>query len=246
MPTSSTERSRLPNGASVLLIDDDVEFCGLLGEYLESVGYNVEMVHRGTQGVACGTTGLWQAIILDVMMPGMDGFEVLREIRKSSSVPVLMLTGRGDEMDVVVGLELGADDYVPKTSSMRQLVARLRAVTRRSQQVVDSELDAIEPDLRVGEVWLSPSMRKATLGEELLDLTPVEFDLLAVLMSSRGHVRSRDALLQATRDRDYEVFDRTIDMHISSIRRKLGDNAKSPRFIRTYRNVGYKFLDPED
>ncbi|YCM42283.1 response regulator transcription factor [Verrucomicrobiaceae bacterium 227] len=241
MPGTSSD----PNDTRLLLIDDDVEFCELLGEYLVSLGYKVERVHRGAQGVTLATSESWQAIILDVMMPGMDGFEVLKEIRKSSAVPVLMLTGRGDEMDVVVGLELGADDYVPKTSSMRQLVARLRAVTRRSQRVLDSDQDAMEPDIQVGAIWLSPSRRKATLGEVILDLTPVEFDLLAALMSSRGRVRSREALLHATRNRDYEIFDRSIDMHISAIRRKLGDNARSPKFIRTYRNVGYKFLDPE-
>ncbi|MEM7013449.1 MAG: response regulator transcription factor [Verrucomicrobiota bacterium] len=230
----------------VLLIDDDVEFCDLLAEYLESVGYSVEATHRGSSGVARALEESWRAVILDVMMPGMDGFEVLKEIRKSSDVPVLMLTGRGDETDVVVGLEIGADDYVAKTSSMRQLVARLRAATRRVNPSTTSEPAAAETDLRAGDVWLSPSMRKATLREELLDLTPVEFDLLACLMRACGRVKSRDALLHETRDRDYEIFDRSIDMHVSSIRRKLGDNAKAPKFIRTYRNVGYKFLDPDE
>lgn len=229
----------------VLLIDDDVEFCELLGEYLESVGYQPEMAHRGAVGVERASEETWQAVILDVMMPGIDGFEVLKEIRKTSEVPVLMLTGRGDETDVVVGLEIGADDYLPKTSSMRQLLARLRAVTRRAQQPRNPRDDDLEPDIRVGELWLSPSMRRVTHKNELLDLTQVEFDLLAALMRSAGRVKSRDALLAETRDRDYEIFDRSIDMHISALRRKLGDNAKTPKFIRTYRNVGYKFLNPD-
>lgn len=234
-----------PAPVRVLLIDDDVEFCELLGEYLESVGYQPGMVHRGEQGVERAIGESWHAVVLDVMMPGMDGFEVLKEIRKVSQVPVLMLTGRGDETDVVVGLEIGADDYIPKTSSMRQLVARLRAVTRRTQNREDKEESPADPDVRVGDVWISPSMRRCTLRDEPLDLTPVEFDLLAALMRSYGRVKSRESLLNETRDRDYEIFDRSIDMHISAIRRKLADDAKNPKFIRTYRSAGYMFIDPD-
>ncbi|MEM7385260.1 MAG: response regulator transcription factor, partial [Verrucomicrobiota bacterium] len=213
--------STSPEGSDrILIVDDDVEFCELLAEYLDSVGYKAAMVHLSEQGLERARNEPWQAVILDLMMPGMDGFEVIRELRKTSAVPVLMLTGRADETDVVVGLELGADDYIPKTSSMRQLLARLRSVTRRSQPShTDENTSTAVADLELGDLLLSPSRRKATLNKVLLELTPVEFDLLAALMRSPGRVKSRDALLSETRDRDYEIFDRSIDMHISAIRR---------------------------
>ena len=243
-PLSDTEGHR----ERVLLIDDDIEFCQLLGEYLESVGYDTDAVHRGPEGIAKVQTQTWQAIILDVMMPGMDGFEVLKEIRKTSTVPVLMLTARGDEMDVVVGLEVGADDYVLKTSSMRQLLARLRAVCRRSTQPLVSAPNStpdFEPDQEIGPLRLSPSKRQCFLSDSPIELTPVEFDILHALALACGRVKSRDALLSDIRDRDYEVFDRSIDMHISALRRKLGDHPKQPRFIRTYRSAGYMLIDPK-
>ncbi len=238
------QRPADPEAGRILLIDDDVEFGELLGEYLQSVGYQTEAVHRGDAGVERALDGGWLAVVLDVMMPGMDGFEVLKAIRASSDVPVLMLTGRGDETDVVVGLEVGADDYLPKTSSMRQLLARLRAVMRRSGGAV-RDGGGFEADLVVGELRVCPSTRRCLLGDEMLDLTPVEFEVLAALARARGRVRSRDALLAEIRDREYEVFDRSVDMHISALRRKLGDDAKNPRFIRTYRSAGYMLIDPE-
>ena len=147
-------------------------------------------------------------------------------------------------MDVVVGLEVGADDYVPKTSSMRQLLARLRAVTRRSRRRSTPE-SAGDPDIRVGELLISSTRRECELAGQMIVLTPVEFDLLLALALARGRVKSRDSLLSDIRDRDYDVFDRSIDMHISALRRKLGDNPKEPRFIRTLRSAGYMFLEPE-
>ena len=245
-PSKSPEKEVLRE--RILLIDDDIEFCQLLGEYLESVGYETEAVHRGLEGIHEVHSQAWHAVILDVMMPGMDGFEVLKEIRKTSTVPVLMLTARGDEMDVVVGLEVGADDYVLKTSSMRQLLARLRAVCRRSTAVQASTPDIVpefEPDQEIGPLRLVPSKRQCFLSESPIDLTPVEFDILHALALSRGRVKSREALLSDIRDRDYDVFDRSIDMHISALRRKLGDHPKQPRFIRTYRSAGYMLIDPK-
>jgi len=175
------------------------------------------------------------------MLPIWDGFEALRRIRARSDVPVLMLTARGDETDRIVGLEVGADDYLPKTFSSRELLARLRAVLRRSARPVKPPAAANE--IGSGALQLNLDTRTAALGAQPLPLTPVEFDLLASLVRAKGRIKSREALLDEIRDRHYEVFDRSIDVHISALRRKLGDDAKSPRFIRTVRSAGYLLAD---
>jgi DNA-binding response OmpR family regulator len=227
----------------LLLIDDDRKLCRLIAAYLEPLGYDVTAVHAGPEGVERAAEP-WQAVILDLMLPGMDGFEVLKQIRKTSDVPVLMLTARGDEADRIVGLEIGADDYLPKTFSTRELLARLRAVIRRSSARRDKPLpDA--PELLAGPLRMNLGARVVTLDDKPLDVTPVEFDLLACLMRARGRVKSRERLLEEIRDRNYEVFDRSIDVHISALRKKLGDDPKAPRFIRTVRTAGYLLIDPD-
>ncbi len=228
----------------ILLVDDDRKLCALLADYLTPLGYEVEAVHTGPDGIERATGEAWHAIILDVMLPGMDGFEVLKAIRKVNTVPVLMLTGRGDETDRIVGLEVGADDYLPKTFSMRELLARLRAVTRRAVQAAVPHAPESEPDMIVGPLHISPSTRVATLDDSPLPLTPVEFDILAALARAKGRVKSRERLLEEIRDREWEVFDRSIDMHISALRKKLGDDVRAPRFIRTLRSAGYMLLEP--
>lgn len=233
-----------PSGTRVLIIDDDRKLCRLIRDYLSPMGYNVEAVHTGPEGVERATAETWQAVILDLMLPGMDGFEVLKRIRARSEVPVLMLTARGDEADRIVGLEIGADDYLPKTFSTRELLARLRAVTRRSIRPTPSEESAPE-EIRVGSIRILPDTRKALLNDTPLDLTPVEFDLLTSLARTKGRVRTREALLEEIRDRNYDVFDRSIDVHISALRRKLDDDPKEPRFIRTYRGAGYMLINPD-
>ena len=231
------------NDARILVIDDDRKLCRLIRDYLEPMGYAVEAAHTGPEGVERATAAPWLAVILDLMLPGMDGFEVLKQIRRTSSVPVLMLTARGDEADRIVGLEIGADDYLPKTFSTRELLARLRAVIRRSALTkAEAEDDA---EYVVGELRVRPASRTAMLGEQALALTPVEFDLLASLAKARGRVKSREQLLDECRDRNYDVFDRSIDVHISALRKKLGDDSKSPRYIRTLRAAGYMMADPE-
>jgi DNA-binding response OmpR family regulator len=190
------------------------------------------------------TSEEWHAVILDVMMPGMDGFEVLKAIRKVSIVPVIMLTSRGDETDRIVGLEVGADDYLPKTFSMREILARLRAVTRRAAMGSVAEDDA-EQEAVVGPLRVNPNTRVALLHDQPLVLTPVEFEILHSLAKARGRVKSREQLLDEIRDREWEVFDRSVDVHIAALRRKLGDDAKNPRFIRTLRSAGYMLIDPE-
>lgn len=230
----------------ILIIDDDRKLCRLIRDYLNPLGYDVQAVHTGPEGVERTLAEPWQAVILDLMLPGCDGFEVLKRIRAKSNVPVLMLTARGEEPDRIVGLEFGADDYLPKTFSTRELLARLRAVMRRSAPAapVSQEDDTVE--VVVGELHLNPGARTAVFGDRPLNLTAVEFDLLCSLAKARGRVRTREQLLDEIRDREYEVFDRSIDVHVSSLRKKLGDDAKEPRYIRTVRAVGYMFVRPEN
>ncbi len=172
------------------------------------MGYDVTLVHTGPGGVEKATGEEWAAIILDVMLPGMDGFEVLKNIRKTSDVPVLMLTARGDEADRIVGLEIGADDYLPKTFSTRELLARLRAVMRRSTHTSAQKptADGREAEVVVGQLRVDPNTRTAVFADQSLTLTPVEYDLLASLARARGRVKTREQLLEEIRDRNYEVF----------------------------------------
>jgi DNA-binding response OmpR family regulator len=233
-------------GMKLLVIDDDRKLCRLIRDYLEPMGYQVTVVHTGPDGVEQSTKDNYQAVILDVMLPGLDGFEVLKQIRRKSNVPVLMLTARGDESDRIVGLEIGADDYLPKTFSTRELLARLRAVTRRATAASPKGGSSEEPELVVGKLHVNTGARTAVLGDQPLDLTPVEFDLLASLARGRGRVKTREQLLDEIRDRNYDVFDRSIDVHISALRKKMGDDPKTPRFIKTVRAAGYMLMRPED
>lgn len=229
--------NQAPTQASrVLIIDDDPKLCRLIQDYLAPVGYAVEAAHTGPDGLELAKANDYQAVILDVMLPGMDGFEVLKQLRQETDVPVLMFTARGDEADRIVGLEVGADDYMPKSFSPRELLARLRAVTRRAttQATPKEETEIVIDNLRV-----MASSRTAVLDDQPMTLTPLEFDLLLCLARARGRVKSREQLLDEVGGRNYDVFDRSIDVHISSLRRKLGDPPKTPKFIKTVRSVGY-------
>ena len=228
----------------ILIIDDDRKLSALIRDYLVPLGYYVEVVHTGPEGAERALATPWHAIILDVMLPGCDGFEVLKRIRVKSSVPILMLTARGEEADRIVGLEIGADDYLPKTFSTRELLARVRAVTRRSTLAQVAPAEAPVKEIVVGSVRLNLDARVATQDDVPLVLTPVEFDILTALMKSRGRIKSREALIESLRDRQYEVFDRSIDVHIAALRKKLGDDAHEPRYIRTVRSAGYMFINP--
>ena len=238
MSSASNQTPRL------LVIDDDRKLCRLITDYLSPLGYAVTAVHTGPEGVEKAAEEPWHAVILDLMLPGMDGFEVLKAIRRTSDVPVLMLTARGDEADRIVGLEIGADDYLPKTFSTRELLARLRAVTRRTRPA--AKADAPPPEVVVGQLRINTGARTAVMGDQALVLTPVEYDLLHALARARGRVKSRESLIEDIRDRNYDVFDRSIDVHISSLRRKLGDDAKNPRIIRTVRAAGYMMVNPDE
>jgi DNA-binding response OmpR family regulator len=240
--TSASGRTR------VLMIDDDRKLCRLVSTYLEPLGFQVAAIHTGPEGVERATATVPDAphvVILDVMLPGCDGFEVLRRIRQKSTVPILMLTARGDETDRIVGLEVGADDYLPKTFSTRELLARLRAVLRRAATSAAPQAAPPPAEIVVGPLRVNLDARSAALGDVPLVLTPVEFDLLASLAKARGRVKTREALLEEIRDRNYDVFDRSIDVHISSLRKKLNDDAKNPRFIRTLRSAGYMLANPD-
>jgi len=228
----------------LLLVDDDVKLCRLVRQYLEPLGYSVSLAHNGEDGLRTALAGTFDAIILDVMMPRLDGFEVLKRLRAKSNVPVLMLTGLGEEADRIVGLEIGADDYLPKTFSTRELLARLRAVIRRSRATAQQKKEEPEQLVAVGELRIDPAAHTASLAGQALTLTAVEFDLLLSLARSAGRVKTRERLLIEVAERDFEAFDRSIDVHISSLRRKLGDDPKAPRFIQTIRSVGYLMLKP--
>ena len=226
----------------LLIVDDDRKLAGLIRDYLTPLGYDVELRHNGPDGLAEALAIPYQAVILDVMMPGMDGFAVLRELRKKSDVPVLMLTALGEEADRIVGLEIGADDYLPKTFSSRELLARVRAVIRRSRIRTDA---AVPAELVAGPLRLCEETHTATLDDQPLDLTTLEFAILTSLLKSKGRVKSRERLIEEVSERRFDVFDRSIDVHVSSLRKKLGDDAKSPRFIRTIRGIGYSLLEPD-
>lgn len=236
-----------PSSMKILLVDDDKKLCRLIADYLEPMEYEVATAHNGSQGLEMVRDGSYHAVILDVMMPQMDGFEVLKRLRRESDIPVLMLTARREETDRIVGLEMGADDYLPKTFSSRELLARLRAVTRR-YRVSEKQAASAAGDepLVFGDLRIELASRSVFLGTEPVNLTPLEYDLLASLAGSAGRVLSRDQLLDAVAGRSYEVFDRSVDVHISALRRKLGEAPRYPRFIQTVRSAGYMFKISED
>ncbi len=244
-PIANQADAAKSGGSRLLIIDDDRALCRLIREYLEPLGYAVTSAHNGPDGLELALSEPWSAVILDVMLPGMNGFEVLKHLRAKTTVPVLMLTARGDEADRIAGLEVGADDYLPKTFSTRELLARLRAVMRRATSVATKAEEKAEAEIVVGQLRLNPGTRRAVVGDKLIDLTALEFDLLAALARSRGRVKSREELVEVVAERNYDVFDRSVDVHIWSLRKKLGDDPKQPRFIRTLRSVGYMLINPD-
>lgn len=224
----------------VLLIDDDVELAGLLGEYLRNEGFAFTAVHDGESGIAEACTGSHAIVVLDVMMPGLSGIDVLRRLRARSQVPVLMLTARGDDVDRVIGLELGADDYVAKPCTPRELVARLRAILRRVTP------ETVEPSgataLSVGPLHIWPQRRVAEYDGQRLPLTSTEFNLLEVLARNAGQVVSKSDLSQQALGRPLLRFDRSVDVHVSSIRQKIGVQQDGRSWIQTVRGVGYQLV----
>jgi DNA-binding response OmpR family regulator len=220
----------------VLLVDDDEALGALLTEYLGQFGFSVKAVAHPEEGLRAVKSDPPDIVVLDVMLPGMDGFAVCRKIRETSRLPVVMLTARGDVMDRIVGLELGADDYLPKPFEPRELVARIQAVLRRGAKAEGEET------ARVGPLEVNWIARSARLGGRPLELTTAEFELLALFVRNPGRVLSRDRILDETRGVDWEAYDRSIDILVSRLRQKLGDDARHPAFIKTVRGMGYSLI----
>ena len=226
---------------SVLLIDDDAELSKLLEEYLQSEQFQLEAAHDGPKGLEKALSNQYAAVILDVMLPGMSGLDVLKQLRQKSGVPVLMLTARGSELDRILGLELGADDYLPKPFNPRELVARLRAVLRRTSAVAST--DAVHP-MHVADVELHPESRSVNCGGRPVSLTGAEFDLLSTFLKSPGRIISREDLTQAALGRPMSPMDRSIDVHVSNLRRKMGPYEGDQERIKAIRGSGYVYLLP--
>jgi DNA-binding response OmpR family regulator len=225
----------------ILMIEDDARLAAMVSEYLGAAGVEVTVAERAEKGLDLLGRGAFDAVLLDVMLPDVDGFEACRRIRAGSDVPVLMLTARGDDTDRIVGLELGADDYLPKPFNPRELLARLRAVLRRRQGPV-----ARRPPLRFGHLEIDREARVVRLDGKERPLTGHQFDLLVALAESAGRVLSRDALMQRVRGDSLEAFDRSIDVHVSRIRAAIEDDPRHPRRILTVRGAGYVFSRAPD
>ncbi len=224
----------------ILLIDDDVELCGLLAELLKREGFEVQMEHDGATGLERARSGQFDLIVLDVMLPHLDGFDVLRQLRKSSMVPVLMLTARGEDVDRIVGLELGADDYLPKPFNPRELTARIHAILRRMEPKPGG---GDSRRIEINGVVLDPGSREVFKDGKRIETTTLEFDILEMLMRAAGRVLSRDALMENLYNRKATPFDRAIDMHVSHLRKKLETDRT---LFKTVRGVGYQFCRSND
>ena len=230
--------------APVLVIDDDVEMTQMLGEYLEPEGFALEVCHDGDSGLKRALQGNCLLVVLDVMLPRVNGLEVLRRLRAASQIPVLMLTARGDAVDRVVGLQGGADDYLPKPFDPQEFVARVKAILRRTAPT------ALQPDettevLAVADVVLDSRARSVRRSGSIVELTAAEFDLLRTFLRSTGRVIGREELFRDVLGREFSIFDRSIDNHVSSLRKKLGPQPDGRDRIRAVRNAGYIYPGPE-
>lgn len=221
----------------ILIIDDDEELCELVSEYLTVEGFEIESVNDGETGLQRALSGDYDMAILDVMLPKMNGFDVLRGLREQSRLPVIMLTARGDDMERIVGLEIGADDYLPKPFNPRELAARLRAILRRSD-TDEADTDTNEK-IEIDGIQISASSRATTRDGEDLNLTSVEFGLLYELLKDAGKVVKKDELSERVLERSLSPYDRSLDMHISNLRKKLGPRSDGSERIKTIRSVGY-------
>jgi DNA-binding response OmpR family regulator len=224
----------------LLMIDDDEKLVSLMREYLTPHGFEVAGAHDGDSGIEAALSTGPALVILDLMLPGMNGLEVCRRLRQESRVPILMLTARGEETDRIVGLEMGADDYLPKPFNARELLARIRAILRRSDSADNA--DEIRLTLRTGPLVIDSGSREVTVRGQLVELTSAEFDMLHALASCAGRVLSRDQLLQKLHGHDWAAYDRSVDVHISRIRQKIEDDPKRPMLLKTVRGVGYQLV----
>ncbi len=224
---------------SILIIDDDEELCELVGEYLSNEGFTIEAANDGEEGLKKAASGDYDLAILDVMLPKMNGLDVLKALRKESSLPVLMLTARGDDTDRIRGLEIGADDYLPKPFNPRELLARLRAIMRRVP-----EPEPLPEKTAVDDLEISSTARSVRRGGEEVVLTSIEFDLLSSLVKDAGKVVKKEDLSENVLERGLSPFDRSLDMHLSNLRKKLGPRDDGSERIKTIRSVGYIYTLP--
>jgi DNA-binding response OmpR family regulator len=224
----------------ILIIDDDVELCELVTEFLEPENFRMVAVHSGTKGLEMALSQAFDLIVLDVMLPGTRGFEVLQRLRATSRVPVIMLTARGEEVDRILGLEIGADDYLPKPFNPRELVARIHAVLRRSLAPVVALAANVE-HLHVGDIEFDSASRTILRSQSEIELTSAEFDLLAAFLRSPGVVLAREDLAHQVLGRDLAPYDRSLDVHVSNLRRKLGPLPDGKERIKAVRSVGYLY-----
>jgi DNA-binding response OmpR family regulator len=228
--------------ARVLVVDDEATLVDTIRYNLRREGYEVHVASEGNEALKLARASAPDLVVLDLMLPGLDGLELCRQLRRESTVPILMLTAKDDEVDKIVGLEVGADDYMTKPFSMRELLARVRAMLRRSrmtQQAADADTAQV---VRSGDLEADPLQRKVTLGERTLQLKPKEFDLLVYLMQQRGRVLTRDQLLEKVWGYTFGGDTRTVDVHIRWLREKIENDASSPRRLETVRGVGYRFV----
>jgi DNA-binding response OmpR family regulator len=241
-PGANVKKATAVPKQRVLVVDDDVEMCQLLSQYLAEDGFAVESVHSGLKGVERALSGESSIVVLDVMLPDLKGFEVLRRVRAKSRLPVLMLTARGDDQDRILGLEMGADDYLPKPFNPRELSARIEAVLRRTRP----EAVAIRPGaaerVALEDIELDKGTRIARRAGESLDLTAVEFDLLEIFLKSAGSILSREEMVRVVLGREFSPFDRSMDTHVSNLRRKVGPRPDGTERIKGVRGIGYLYV----
>lgn len=231
----------------VLLIDDDQEFCDLMTDYLAVHSFCVTSVYAGTAGIEAAQKGQYDIILLDMLLPDISGVEVLRRLRQKTRTPVVILSAHNEETDRIVTLELGADDYVPKSFSARELLARIRVVLRRLEDTGSAEMpEQKDWMLCIHGLCMNPVTMKASLNSEPLDLTTMEFRLLYHMAREAGRVFLREDLLNLFVEKDWNKFDRCVDVHISSLRKKLADNSRCPTYLKTIRGYGYTFIQDDE
>lgn len=233
----------MSHNANILLVEDDQELNELLTEFLQLEGFNVTSTFDGAAGLEAALTGEHDAIILDIMLPKMNGLEVLKQLRNSQKTPVLMLTARGDEVDRIVGFEMGADDYLPKPCNPREIIARIKAILRRVEMdLADAQPVGKNGVIKLEDIEVNPSTRVATLNNTPLELTSTEFNLLENLLSHAGQVISKEDLTETALGRKLTLYDRSVDMHLSNLRKKLGAFSDGEPRIKTVRGVGYLYV----
>ena len=229
----------------LLVVDDDTELCSLVTRYLEAEGFQVNSVNDGKEGIERALSGDYSLVVLDVMLPGVNGFDVLRRIRAESSIPVIMLSARAEDVERIVGLEIGADDYLGKPFNPHELVARIRAVSRRSRPDRELKPETVRhPLLKLGDIELDRNAWKVMRDGQPVVLTTLEFNLLEMLLRSAGQVLPREELVQTLLEREFDPFDRSIDMHVSNLRKKLGRHFNGIERIKSVRGVGYVYPNP--